>query len=312
VKRERGVALIIALIVVALATILAARLGSQAALDQRRAGNLILQEQALQLALGAEAWAEEVLRQQAESGVPRDSLDQLWATPLPPLPIEGGTIQGAIEDMQGRFNLNNIVNVDGTRNDFYYGQFQRLLAILQLEPKWAPLLLDWIDRDNMATLPDGAEDGEYLAQVPPYLPANQPITSTSELLALPGFGRERYQRLAPFVAALPVGTQLNTCTASGVVLMSLAANMSYDFAGNADSLTANRQKGCFPMASDLQNDIPGPAYAMINANNVLSQRTSWFRVTVLVSIGTSEFTLYSLLERNGPIPRPILRTFGTE
>ena len=82
-RRARGVALIIALVVVALATILATRIGAQSALDQRRGATLLAQEQAFQVALGAEAWAIEILREDAERSK-RDSLDEAWATPLPP------------------------------------------------------------------------------------------------------------------------------------------------------------------------------------------------------------------------------------
>jgi general secretion pathway protein K len=243
-RRMRGVALIIALVVVALATILATRIGAQGALDQRRGATLLAQEQAFEVALGAETWAIEILREDAANSK-RDSLDEAWATPVPPIPIEGGSVQGQLEDLQGRFNLNNLVKPDGSKNQLAFDQFLRLLQALQLEPKWASLALDWIDPDTVVDGVDGAEDGVYLGQSPPYRAANHPITSTSELLALPGFGIERYRKLAPFVAALPVGTPLNVCTASGVVLDSLAAGLAA-FGQDAKQLAANRQKGCFP------------------------------------------------------------------
>ena len=58
----------------------------------------------------------------------------------------------------------------------------------------------------------------YLGQNPPYLTANQYVTSASEILALPGFGHDNYAKLAPYITALPPGTALNVCTASGYVL----------------------------------------------------------------------------------------------
>ena len=64
------------------------------------------------------------------------------------------------------------------------------------------MLVDWIDPDNEPQT-QGAEDSAYLGQNPPYLAANHYMTSTTELLALPGFGRENYAKLAPFIAALP-------------------------------------------------------------------------------------------------------------
>jgi len=313
VRRERGVALIIALVVVALATIIATRIGAQSALDQRRASTLLAQEQAFQVALGAEAWAIEILRLDAENSK-RDSLDEAWATPLPPIPIEGGTVEGGLEDMQGRFNLNNLVQANGTKNVPLFAVFQRLLARLELEPKWASLLVDWIDSDTIADGVDGAEDGFYTGLSPPYRTANRPLTSTSELLALPGFGIDRYRRLQPFVAALPVGTPLNVCTAPGEVLDSLAPTLS-TFSQDPKQLATNRQKGCFPYAADVKaavDPLLTPDERKV-IEPMLAESTKWFRGTIIVSIGTTELTLYSLFERNpGGYSRVVLRTLGTE
>jgi len=313
VRRARGVALIIALVVVALATVIATRIGAQGALDQRRAASLLAQEQAFQVALGAEAWAIEILREDAEN-TRRDSLDEAWATPLPPIPVEGGTVEGGIEDMQGRFNLNNLVTASGTKNVAMFAVFQRLLARLQLEPKWASLMLDWIDADAIADGIDGAEDGFYTGLSPPYRPPNRPITSTSELLALPGFGVERYRVLQPFVAALPVGTPINVCTAPGEVLDSLAPTLG-TFSQDAKQLATNRQKGCFPYAADVKaavDPLLTPDERKV-IEPMLAESTKWFRGTIIVSIGTTELTLYSLFERNpGGYSRVVRRTLGTE
>jgi general secretion pathway protein K len=316
-RRSRGVALIVALVVVALATILATRIGAQGALDQRRGATLLAQEQAFQVALGAETWAIEVLRDHTDRQVQRDTLDEAWATPLPPIPIEGGSVQGRLEDLQARFNLNNLVKADGTKNEVAFAQFQRLLARLELEPKWASLMLDWIDSDTVADGVDGAEDGVYTAFNPPYRTANRPITSISELLALPGFGTARYQRLAPFVAALPVGSQINVCTASGLVLDSLAPGLDR-FGQDPKALAANREKGCFPGRNDVESAISSVVQVAaeqdkIKFNPGYGESSKWFRGTTVVSIGTTELTLYSLFERNsGQYARVVLRTLGTE
>ena len=215
--------------------------------------------------------------------------------PMPALPIDGGTVEGGMEDAQGRFNLNNLVNAAGQPDLFEIARFQRLLVALDLEPKWATLLVDWIDPDSIRTIPDGAEDGEYLMGNPPYRAANTYLTSTSELLALPDFGIERYRRLAPYVTALPYGVKLNVCTAPGVVIDTLAPGFR-EFSGDAASLAKNRQKGCFPTVSDLSAAFPVDAWA--EAGSHVEQRSSWFRLTTRVTLGGAEVTLYSLLERN--------------
>ena len=265
------------------------------------------------IALGAEAWAAEILREDAERNR-RDSLDEVWATPLPPLPIEGGSVTGRLEDLQGRFNLNNLVKPDGTKNPVTFAQFTRLLLALQLEPKWASLVLDWIDPDTVADGVDGAEDGVYAGQNPPYRAANRAITNTSELLALPGFGLERYRRLQPFVAALPAGTALNVCTAPGPVLDSLADNFTV-FGQDAKQLAANRERGCFPMVADVEAGLQSvlSAEELQALRGTLGEQSSWFRATTRVSIGSTQLTLYSLLQRNpGGYSRAVLRSLGTE
>jgi len=313
-KRHRGVALIIALVVVALATLLSTRIGVDSRMDQRRATNLLAQEQAFDLALGAEAWAIEVLKQDAATNK-RTTLDAVWATPLPPLPIDGGQLQASLEDMQGRFNLNNLVTPKGVQNPLALAQFSRLLASLGLETKWATLMLDWIDADTVVTGNEGAEDAYYTGLQPAYRPPNRPITSTSELLALPDFGIERYNTIAPYVAALPVGTPLNVCTASGVVLDSLADGLNA-FGQDAKQLATNRQKGCFPMIADVKAVIaplirnPTDLQTTLAA---LSEASRYFRGQTVVSLGTSELTLYSLFERNpAGSARVVIRTLGSE
>ena len=82
--------------------------------------------------------------------------------------------------------------------------FTQLLALVGLEEKWTGFIIDWIDWNGTPSIPEGAEDSVYMGQTLPYRAANRYITSASELLALPGFGRDRYLKLAPYVTALPL------------------------------------------------------------------------------------------------------------
>ena len=145
-RRQRGVALITAVLMVALATMLAVDVGFRGFLDQRRAGTLFALDQGFQVALGAEAWAADFLKKDLQDSQ-TDHLGEVWARPLPPLPIDGGTVEGRLEDLQGRFNLNNLVNTDGTTNEEAVKQFERILAMLEIEPAWAIAIADWIDQD---------------------------------------------------------------------------------------------------------------------------------------------------------------------
>ncbi|MCU0975677.1 MAG: type II secretion system minor pseudopilin GspK [Steroidobacteraceae bacterium] len=306
--RQRGVALITAVVLVAIATVLAARVGTEAALDLRRTAGIGALNQGWHVALGAEAWAAEILRKDLQDSQ-RDELDEPWAQPLPPLPVDGGTIEGGLEDMQGRFNLNNLLRADGTVDEANLERFSRLLRLAGVDQRFAGALADWLDADTVERFPDGAEDGVYLSQVPGYRAANGPVTSTSEMLALPGFTLDDFARLRPHVAALPAGTRINVCTATPLVLAALVEGGT-DF-GDAEALARNRAEGCFPLLTDLQATLDADQYQALA--QVVAESSSWFRSVAVVSIGTSQLTLYSLLERNaaGGV-RTVLRSSGTE
>ena len=193
---QRGVALMTAILIVALATILATQIGFDSALEQRRTGAILSLDQAYLIGLGAEAWAASYLKKDLDDGSKQDYPAERWATPIPPIPVEGGEVEGLVEDLQGRFNLNNLVTAEGAQNPEAMRQFRNLLSMLDLEAKWADVLADWLDPDTQPT-PDGAEDNVYTSQTPPYRAANGPITSVSELLALPDFGVDATRSSSP-------------------------------------------------------------------------------------------------------------------
>jgi general secretion pathway protein K len=306
--RQRGVALIMAVVLVAIATVLSTRVGTEAALDLRRTTGIGALNQGWQVGLGAEAWAAQVLNKDlGESQT--DNFSEQWAQPIPPLPIDGGSIEGSLEDMQARFNVNNLVKADGTIDEVNLARFKLLLRLAGLDERWAGMLADWLDTDTVETFPDGAEDGVYISQVPPYRTANGPITTTTELLALPGFTLDDYARIRPHIAALPIGTRINVCTASPLVLAAIV-NGGTDF-GDAEALARNREGGCFPRLDDLKATLGADQYQALQDS--VAENTNWFRLLTTVSIGTSQLTLYSLLERNnaGGV-RTVLRSIGTE
>ena len=356
--KQRGVALIIAMILVALATILASKLTYDGFIEQRRTVGVLAAEQALQFGFGAEALAADVLVQDLQSGG-ATTLAGPWAQATPPLPItpqsdaEGepiGTLQGSLEDMQGRFNLNNLAHMisaatagvaGGASNSLAtsqlgagslgaqtpgaggmiqdpqpLAQFRRLLISVGLEPKWAAMARDWIDADSAVTEPDGAEDSVYTSQTPPYRASNWPMNSPSELMNLPGFGADRYRKIAPYVTALPTASSLiNICTAQPLVLESFADNLAGEWSGNPALMTKARKLGCFPDLNTFNNIIhsaggASAATADIGTRITASTPSAYFLLTTRVSLGTTEFTLYSLLNRSSKIT-PLLRSFGS-
>ncbi|HET6631870.1 MAG TPA: type II secretion system minor pseudopilin GspK [Rhodanobacteraceae bacterium] len=223
-RRQQGVALLVALLVVALATVLIAALLDSGQLALARTRNLLRGEQAQAYGRGLEAYAAQVLVDDAANGQ-LDTNDDIWAVPLPPTDVTGGTISATMRDMNGCFNLNNLVDADGQRQKVWMDRFGRLLENLQLSPAIAEVAADWIDRDQDASQ-GGAEDPVYLGRQPAYRSAGHGFADVSELRLLDGVDAHAYALLAPWVCALPTQTALNINTAGIPLLRSLAPDIT--------------------------------------------------------------------------------------
>ena len=90
---------------------------------------------------------------------------------------------------------------------------------LDLEPIQA--ILDWVDADSETRYPNGAEDEHYTGLEKPYRTGNGPFATVRELLLVRGISLEVYEKLSPYLVALPQQTPININTASADLLMSI-------------------------------------------------------------------------------------------
>ncbi len=302
-RRQSGVAVITAILIVAIGTSIAVSLLWESTLDQRRTESSVLGDQGLLWTQAAEAWAADILRQDLVDSPDSDSFADIWSIQLAPLPVEGGTIAGQLEDLQGRFNINNLVNADGTENELAVAQFQRLLVSLTLDPTIAGRLVDWLDPDTETRFPDGAEDVAYAGEAVAYRTPNFIVTSTTELMGLLGMDQDSYLILEPHITALPQGTTLNVNTADAYVLASLSDDIDLS---TAESLIYERADAAFVdieasfgglIEDDVFSDIDGVS--------------THFLLTATVTLGNSQTTIRSVLQRDpSGITRAVFRTLG--
>jgi general secretion pathway protein K len=274
-------------------------------LDLRRTESALAADQGLMYVQGAEAWAADILRQDLVDSPESDHLGELWATELPPLPVDGGSITGRLEDLQGRFNLNNLIAADGKESELARRQFERLLVSVEADPALAGAVIDWLDADTELRFPSGGEDVVYSDGDPPYRTANSTITSTSELMAITGFDRDTYRRLAPYITVLPQGTKLNVNTASDVVLASLSDDIDI---ATATSLVEQRGEAEFV-------DINGTFEGLVEPDVLkeIDGVSEHFLLTATVTLGKNQLTMRSVLQRDrSGITRAVFRSFGVE
>ncbi len=398
-RRQRGVALITVLLIVFMASVAAASLMTLQGYTLHRSTLLLNQQQARLYTLGAEQWAISLLKRDLRNDLEQnervDTLQEDWATIPPSLPVEGGSISGRIEDLQGRFNLNNLLrtkkqpgadakansnkpNLPGTKrkgqasalnqksslgqkqqdtaeegnadqeendadqkensadkeennadkeedkaNDEKEGtdkasterktinkkQFQvlqRLLELLELDPALADAIADWIDADKEKRA-NGAEDSDYEGLDPPYVAANQPLTSVTELRLIKGIDAATYNKLAPYVCVLPPGTALNVNTASPVVLAALNENLNIE----QFKKSAEEAKESYKDINEFieATKLAGRTGPMLN----LAVDTQHFLIEVEASVGEGRAVLHSVVERSedGDI-KVLFRSFGND
>jgi len=229
---QKGVALIMVLLAMALVVILATGMIRQQSLRVFTAGHYLAQQQGLSVALGAEAFAHQILitdyEEDNEAGTRIDSLGEFWAANSVVLPLDdGGVAEIQLDGLGGRLNLNDLMDADNEPDLVSRERLDRLLQNLQITGVKADVFIDWVDANNQTISAYGAEDGQYLLAQPGYRAANQPFASVTELRLLEGMTEEAYQALRPFVAALPVsGLGINVNTASAEVLRTLHPDLS--------------------------------------------------------------------------------------
>ncbi len=287
---ERGVALLTVLLVTALMTVLVLAMTWQRQLELRRTANLIESDQALLLTLGLEEWAGKILERDTNDS---DNLGEIWAVGLPPTPVEGGAISGNIQDLQGRFNINNLFYGDQAVQDRARQQLGRLLEMCGADPLTVGAVADWLDADSdLSPYGGGAEDREYLIRQPPYRAGNRPMVSPTEMLLVNGISGAIYDCLANSIATLPEATNLNINTASPLVIAALTDTLTLE---QAQEIAKERPENGYAQVQDFLN-LPALAGSQLSPDG-LGLSSNYFMIEGKADFGHAEVAMYSLIYR---------------
>jgi general secretion pathway protein K len=302
---QRGVALIAAILVVALAVVLVAALLDIGEATRARSRNALRAEQTWQLMHGIELLAASVLMRDLQEG-DVDSPGEPWTQPMPPLPIPGGRIIGRLREQGGCFNLNSLV-VDDAGDALALARFQRLLAALRLDPAIAMQAQDWIDRDSQAGI-GGAEDLTYLQRRPAYRAANGPFVHISELRLLATMDADSYQRLLPHVCALPADAPVNLNFASPALWMSLHSDITESIAQQMARDGRARHLSGSDILAELQIALPQSGIFALPPQH--GTRSGYFIAEAEIVVDGIPYAYASLLRRDPGGVRVVQRTRG--
>ena len=236
------------------------------------------------------------------------------------------TLEASLEDLQGRFNLNWLVIASGPDagkpDPVAVAAFQHLCELLEVEPKWADMLVDWIDGTPVLS-PDGAEDSAYLG---PTRPIRREICS----LPAPASCWPCRALDQNGTASWPLTSwrchrdrpQLSVQPRAWCSMPSSPAAMSGAMTATDSRRTGPTQPRAIPPPTYRQSfDSPAdytksrPSQAARLARGAVSGRDSnFFRLTSLVTIGTTEFDVlvFSIWTETGLFDSPIQRSFSPD
>ena len=221
-NKQKGVALITVMLIVALIAVLATQMTSRLQLQMQRTANIASNQQAYWYAMGAEAFAKRLLVESFKKNKNVTHLSQIWAQGENTFPVDFGEITGEITDLQSCFNLNALrTNSNSNSNgqtlekSLARKAFEELLINLDIEDvdnfqveSMTDALMDWLDADDNLTGSGGAEDSDYASKEFPYLAANNYLASMQELRIIEHFSVAVINKLKDYTCVLP-NTNMN-------------------------------------------------------------------------------------------------------
>lgn len=286
-SKQSGVVIVVALFIIAIVASLSYVMMARLERDIDRTNMLLHNQQAEDYAQGSIAWAIDTLQTNACEQRPYKQIDILPIT-SPESTMNGYKIKSTIYDAQARFNLNSITNKE--QAEF----FKRMVAFFDPEmsakdiAKLTIALAAWINPQ------DDEELSKYYLSLPkPYRPAQMLMQHASELRLVKGMTPVLYQRLQPYIIALPVAdAKLNVQSMPAELIANLSANMDLK---TAQAVIAFRKEGLFNTVEDF-TELAIIKEKSINPD-IIQANSSYFLVETKVNFQQQHLVLYTLLER---------------
>ncbi|MFS2214937.1 type II secretion system minor pseudopilin GspK [Telluria sp. Tellsp104] len=300
--RERGVAVITALLLTTLAISIVASLFWQQQVQVRSMENQRLHLQTKWILRGALDWSTLVLFQDGIDHRDYTSLDQVWATPLAETRldqyverqrVEGETfdasLSGNITDACSRYNLRNLGMSRGLPDPQQQVIFKRLLNNLQLDQGLALRIANFV----AAGLPATADEGnDPTRQAAPVIGAPVKVLQVEDLLSVRGVTPAIVERLRPFVTVLPEKTPVNVNTAPAEVLAAVVPDMSVS---EANTLIVRRKQAAWRGLNYFETEIGDNRKP---AEGTAGVKSDWFFVDSRIRLDRAALDAQALIHRS--------------
>ncbi len=307
-QRQRGVAIITALLLTTLAITIVASLFWQQQVQVRSIENQRLQLQKQWILRGALDWARLILREDARIST-TDNLDEPWAVPLAETRLDqyvehagngndvpNATLSGSIVDAQSRFNITNLCQ-NGKVNPTEVAVFARLLSGQQQNPALAQATAELMaSAQATATAAGGsaisANDGGSARPLG--------IQQVDDLLAVPGFTPAALAAVRDFIVVLPRVTPINVNTAPAEVLAARIDTLSLS---DAAAIVSQRESAWFKDVPDFTQRLGDKDLS--SASGQVDVKTSYFLINGSVRLDRAGMDMQALIERSGLVTRVV-------
>ncbi|MFN7834632.1 MAG: type II secretion system minor pseudopilin GspK [Burkholderiaceae bacterium] len=293
----RGAAIVMALLVVVLATLAVSSLIWRVFAMGKSVEVLAARNQAREVAQASTDWARLILREDGRVSN-SDTLSEPWAVPLADTrlgeslqPQTGGIaddrealVTGRIEDAQGRFNLHNLTLTSRDTEKFRAG-FDRMCETLGVGKQQAARVVELVQAATPAVDTSGALS-----------PAQQPLQRWQDLRGAPGLSEQTWRTLQSFVVWLPQSqsTTVNANTAPAEVLY--AAMPDLDWA-SVQMLVGARDRLSFRTPDDIRSQLPGAKAASVDTN-LIGVQSDYFLAGGAVQVRQARIISEALLQRD--------------
>jgi general secretion pathway protein K len=298
-RRQRGVAVVTALLLTTLAISIVASLFWQQQVQVRSMENQRLQLQTKWIQRGALDWASVILRQPFGG---RISLEQIWATPLAETRLDqyierervqgenfNASLSGQVYDATARYNLNNLA-AGGKRDPVETAALGRLLTNVRQEPRLARPIADFVAAGQALTVEDA---GDNPTPQTPRKGNPMPVLRVDDLLAVPGVKPETVEALRPFVIVLPTqGTTVNVNTAPAEVLAAVLSGCS---TSQANALVEQRKRVPWNDVQQFLSEVQCRDEAAEQAK--ISTTSSYFLVQSRIRLDRAALDAESLVQK---------------
>ncbi|HEX7855978.1 MAG TPA: type II secretion system minor pseudopilin GspK [Sphingobium sp.] len=321
---ERGAALLTVLMLVAVMAVITTIALERLTIATRMAQNGVSTDQGRAFLTAGETMAAMRLGDLVTARADRTTLQGNWLGTPQTVPVPGGSVIARVRDAGNCFNVNSVVTGDTLDNlvasPVGIKQFSALLRLLGTDPQTAEQIAqasaDWID-SNSSPQPGGGQEDSYYQQLPePYRTAGTLVTDPSEIRTVAGMTAPIYDRVRPWLCALPVAAlspiNINTLLPDQAILLAMLTDGRVG-PDAARQLLARRPQDGY---GSLVTFWGQPALSALGVPPDVSEQTKlssrWFEVDLRVNLGGTDVSETALFDARKMPVRLARRRWGDE